>query len=163
MDAHSLLKSAFATSHYILTVYLKDLEEKDIMISPVEGMNPIAWQLGHLIINEHRAIEGVRPGSAPDLPDGFEQNHSTAALDRPGEAGYLSIKEYLKLFEQLRGATMKLIESLTAEDLDAPAPEHMRHYARTAGDALLVQAIHETQHAGQFVAVRKLRNKPVVI
>src|SRR5690606_27351268 len=95
MDAHRLLKSAFTTSHYILTVYLKDLEEKDILMSPLEGMNPIAYQLGHLILNEHRAIEGIRPGSAPALPDGFEDNHSAAVLEGPGKEGYLLLKEYL--------------------------------------------------------------------
>lgn len=163
MNVHDVLKFAFGTSHYILTSYIKDLDQKDLLLRPVEGMNPIAWQLGHLIASEYTAIEAIKPGSCPDLPEGFLDRHAKDGGKVTPDTEFSALEEYLSLFEAQRAATMAVLEGLSPEDLDAPGPESMRDYAPTVGAALLMQSMHETMHTGQFVAVRRLSQKPVVI
>ncbi len=37
----------------------------DLRLRPVEGMHPIALQLGHLIVGENAFANMIKPGSAP--------------------------------------------------------------------------------------------------
>ena len=55
--------------------YVDDLSDADLRLRPVEGMHPIALQLGHLIVAEQMFIDMIKPGSAPALPDGFKEAH----------------------------------------------------------------------------------------
>lgn len=163
MNAHNVIKEAFGTSHHILTSYIKDLDQKDLFLRPVAGMNHLAWQVGHLIASEYSAIEAIKPGTCPALPEGFLETHSTDNAQNDSEEGFCDLDTYLSLYESQRQATVSLLESLSDEDLDAPGPESMRAYAPTVGSALLMQAMHETMHTGQFVPVRRMAGKPVVI
>ena len=61
-------RSTRATS--FCTKYLNDLSDADLRLRPVEGMHPIALQLGHLIIAEQMFNDMIKPGSAPAFPTG---------------------------------------------------------------------------------------------
>ena len=54
---------------------MDDLSDADLRLRPVEGMHPIALQLGHLIVAEQMFNNMIKPGSAPALPDGFKEAH----------------------------------------------------------------------------------------
>ena len=44
-------------SDFIIKSYLDDLSDADLRLRPVEGMHPIALQLGHLIVAERMFME----------------------------------------------------------------------------------------------------------
>ena len=80
-----------------MTSYLGDLDDADLLVRPVEGMNHIAWQLGHLISSERGMVEAIRPGSCPPLPEGFEANHDREDTTSDDPARFLSKDDYLDL------------------------------------------------------------------
>ena len=49
-------------SDFILHKYIDDLSDADLRVTPVEGMHPIALQLGHLILGEQMFNNLVDPG-----------------------------------------------------------------------------------------------------
>ncbi len=165
MHPKDVIRTSMDMSERILMAYVGDLDDADLKIPPSEGMNPIAWQLGHLISSERSMLEAIKPGSSPALPQGFEAAHSTEKA-KAGELDPSAFKtkaEYLHLWNEQRAATKALLDGLSETDLDAPAPERMRNYLPTVGAALGMTGSHALMHVGQFVPVRRKRGKPVVI
>jgi uncharacterized damage-inducible protein DinB len=162
MNARQAIRNTLDRSEFILKAYLEDLSDAELLERPVPGANHIAWQLGHLIKSEHQMVEAAFPGSMPPLPEGFGERYTaqTAALDDP--AAFASKAEYLRLRGEQRAATLAVLDRITDEDLDRPAPEAFRHFLGTVGDLLMMQGLHGLMHAGQWaVARRKLGRKPL--
>jgi DinB superfamily len=160
MTPQSLLKETYELSKMVLRSYISDFSDEDLLLSPGEGCNCIAWQLGHLIQSECGLLDSVKAGSSPSLPAGFAETHSKAGS---GESAFLTKQGYLDLADQVQVATFGVIDSLTASDLDAPSPENYRKMFPTVGSMLLLIATHSMMHAGQLVPLRRLLKKPVVI
>lgn len=162
MKAQDAIKAALNRAHGMMNLYLKDFSDNDILMRPAPAANHIAWQLGHLIGVENRSANSMKPNSGIKLPEKFEERHSkdTASVNDP--SAFFKVSEYVKLFDEVRAATIANIESFNEQDLDAPGPERLRAMAPTVGDALVLMAIHQTAHAGQFVVVRRLLGKPVL-
>lgn len=162
MTPHDLIRHNLNMCHGLLTSYIADLAEADLMVRPLPNMNHIAWQLGHLIGSEHELVSAAIPGSMPALPPGFAERHDKAAAASNDRSKFLSKKEYLELFEIQRAATLAQLDKLSAADLDRPGPEKYRDFIPTVGAALHMQGSHEMMHAGQFVAVRRALGKPAM-
>jgi uncharacterized damage-inducible protein DinB len=161
-------KQAIATSLHatknILSMYLADLSDADLLVRPVPGANHIAWQLGHLISGEPHLVRMVIADAAyPEFPAGFAQAHAPEAAKAETPQGYLKKDEYLGLFDKTRAATLAAVEKLTDADLDRPTQGKMATFAPTVGALLLLVGNHTLMHAGQFTVVRRKLGKPVVM
>lgn len=157
------IRMAHKTSLGMVETYLADLSDDELLFRPVEGMNPIAWQLGHLLISERQMLEFVSPGSSPPLPDGFADAYGRETPEHRDHSHYATKAEYLDLLRAQRAASASVLESISDAELDAPGPPKMASYAPTKGAVLLMIGMHQAMHIGQFVAVRRTLNKPVVI
>ncbi|HEX8201669.1 MAG TPA: DinB family protein, partial [Isosphaeraceae bacterium] len=142
MQPKDVIRQSLDMSDFILNSYLADLSDADLQVRAVAGMNPIAWQVGHLIVTERNFVEGIRPGSCPPLPEGFEPAHARQAGQAEDTAKYRSQAEYLALWKAQRTATRAVLDALTDADLDAPGPEQFRRMAPTAGAVLNFAGIH---------------------
>ena len=162
MTPKDVIKSTIDMSHMVLTTYLGDLADEDLMNRPVPQANHIAWQLGHLITSEHKMLSdaGIK---MPDLPDGFAESYTkeTSSSDDPSK--FHKKAQYMEWMEQQRAATLATLSSTPEADLDKATPDSMKEYAPTVGAAFNMIGIHEMMHAGQFVAVRRKLGKPVLI
>ncbi len=163
MHAKDAIRHSLQASQFVIDSYLDGLSDEDLLVRPVEGMNHIAWQLGHLILVERMVVESARPGSCPPLPDGFAEVHARepAAQSSSDKGRFRSLAEYQALWRAQREATRTVLDSLSDAELDSPGPERIRHRARTMGEAFNMMGVHALTHAGQFVPVRRLRNRPV--
>ena len=162
MSPKDVIRSSVQTSQMIVDSYLDGLTDKDIMIRAVPGMNHIAWQLGHLIESERVMIELVKPGSSPALPDGFAEAHARETTSSDDPSKFRSLDEYKALWKAQREATLSVLDSTPESDYERTDPA-FPPYASTIGALLLMTANHPLMHAGQFVAVRRLLNKPISI
>jgi len=163
MHSKDVIQIALKSTQEILSMYLADLSDADLLVRPVPGANTIAWQLGHLIAAEPHLLHMGLPNAAlPELPAGFDKAHSkeTAALDSP--QGFKGKKEYLDLFAKVRGATAAAAAKLSDADLDRPMSGDMAKYAPTLGALFILLANHTLMHAGQFTVVRRKLGKPVL-
>lgn len=162
MNARQAIRIGIDSATHISLGYLSDLTEDEFLVRPVPGANHIAWQLGHLIGSEHQMVELTCPGSMPALPAGFTEKYTpeTAALD--AKEAFHSKSVLMNAFEEQHSATLRALEKLTDADLDKPAPEPFREYAKTVGEVFAMQGTHWLMHAGQWAVVRrKLGRKPL--
>jgi hypothetical protein len=155
MNSAEAIRLAIDSGQMISLAYLGDLTDADFLHRPHPGCNHIAWQMGHLIASEHQMIEGVAPGSMPDLPTGFAGKYTkeTAALD--DAAAFHSKQELMELFEHIRAATLAALAQISDDDLDKASPEEMHSYAPTVGAAFSLQGGHWLMHAGQWAVIRR--------
>jgi len=165
MHAKDAILHTYGMNERILGAYLGDLSDADLLVRPVPGQNHIAWQLGHLINTERGLVEGIKPGTCPPLPEGFEQAHAREADATTSDdvSKFLSKERYLELFQAQRAATRKVLEGLSDADLAAPAPERAQRIAPTVGAVMVLLGNHLLMHVGQFVSVRRKLGKPVAI
>ena len=164
MPWKEFLRNTIETCHGVLTTYLSDLEDADLMVRPVPGANHIAWQLGHVIVMEQQMIE-LAGYTVPDLPDGFIEAHSPEASKCDDASAFHTKQAYLELLEQQRISTLAALDQTAESDLDKAAPEALRSGAgtRTIAAVFHVIGMHEIMHASQFVVVRRKLGKPVLI
>jgi uncharacterized damage-inducible protein DinB len=161
MGPRDVIRHTLDMSDIIIKSYLKDLSDADLRLRPVEGMNPIALQLGHLIVAERMFKEWIKPGSAPPLPEGFQEAHDLKKANGD-EARFLTKDEYLKLWDEQRAATKAVLDSVSDADLDDNRDGKLPQFVPTVGAVLNMAGIHAINHSGQFVAVRRMLKKPIV-
>lgn len=163
MNTKDALKSTMDMSLFVLNAYLGDLNDADLMKRPGAGCNHLAWQLGHLISSESGLVNSICPGKGGELPAGFEERHAKdkTGIDDPKQ--FNTKQEYVDLFTQVRAATLKALDEFPEKDFDAPSPERMRKFFPTMGSMFTLIGSHPMMHAGQFVVVRRMLGKPVVI
>lgn len=162
MNARSAIKAALATAEMIGLAYMEDLSDDEMMVRPIEGCNHIKWQLGHLIVSENKMINASVPGALPDLPAGFADRYKSdnSAIDDKNH--FDSKNELLQLYRKQRQATLRTLDGLTEQQLDAGTDESIRSYAPTVGTAFVMQDSHWMMHAGQWAVIRrKLGRKPI--
>ena len=163
MNSIAAIRTALKSSHQLLTWFVGDLSDADLLVRPVAGANHIAWQIGHLILSE-RGMGAELPGiTYPELPAGFAAQHGkeTAMTDPP--VGFASRAEYVELFTAVRNATIAALDKLTEADLDRPTQGRMAPFAPTLGALLLLVSNHSLMHAGQFSVVRRKLGKPILM
>lgn len=160
MGPKDIIKKTLDMSDFILKSYVGDLSDAELKMVPIEGMNPIALQLGHLISAERMFAEMIKPGASPTLPAGFEEAHSLK--NQSGDdSRFLTKDEYMKLYEAQRAATKAVIDGVPDSDLPDTRGGKLPQFAPTVADVLNIAGVHSLNHSGQFVAVRRKLNKPI--
>jgi hypothetical protein len=158
MGPKDVIRNTLDTSDFIIKAYVNDLSDEELRMVPVEGMHPIALQLGHLIVAERMFQEFVEPGSAAPLPDGFAEAHD---IKKPAGSGFKSKDEYIKLWDEQRAGTKALLDRVKDAELGDNRNGTLPPWAPTVGAALNIAGLHAINHSGQFVAVRRKLNKPI--
>ncbi|OYW13383.1 MAG: hypothetical protein B7Z55_16935 [Planctomycetales bacterium 12-60-4] len=163
MDTKDAIRGALNLSSTVLSSYIGDLSDAELLRRPAPGCNHIAWQLGHLVASEVGLLNGIQPGAGAELPAGFAEKHSKDKIGSDNPADFCTKQEYLDLAEKVHAATLKLLDAYPEADFDKPSPENFRSLFPTMGSMFLLIATHPMMHAGQFVPVRRALGKPVVI
>lgn len=160
MSIASHIASSLELPGFIVRSYLEDLTDGDLLVRPLENMNHIAWQLGHLIAGENFHINEVYPDSMPPLPEGFRDRHSKETAASEDRSLFLTKSEYLELMEQQRAGTLAVLKELSAEELLKPSPESIRYFGPTIGSVFAGESAHWMMHAGQWAVVRRKLGRP---
>ena len=163
MYAKDIITQSLDTSDHIARAYMADLDQKQMLERPAPGMNPIAWQIGHLLSVERKTIDGIKPGSCPALPAGFDEAHGKEAGLSDDTSKYLPKDQYLSLFEAQRKATKEVLAGLSEAELSAEPANTFQGMCPTVGHIFNFMGSHVMMHVGQFVPVRRNAGKPIVI
>ncbi len=158
MTAKDAIRNVIEFCDGLLRQYISDLTDRELLVRSVPGTNHIAWQLGHLIANEHRMLEALGGTVAP-LPDGFAESHGKEAATSDDPAKFRSKAEYVKLLDAQRTAALAALARTPESQLEQPGPESMRAYAPTVGAVFTLLGTHKLMHAGQFVPIRRKLGK----
>ena len=163
MDAKQAIAMTLNTSSMVLNAYISDLTDEELLERPGPGCNPIAWQLGHLIVAGCSLLNAVAEGAAPELPEGFAEQHGKDAATGDAPANYCTKQQYIELADKVQAATKEALEKAPAESLDEATQGPMAERFPTKGSVWVLLAMHGMMHAGQFVPVRRRLDKAVVI
>ena len=155
MSIADQIKAELPLPTFTTNAYLQDLTDDDLFIRPHEKANHIAWQLGHLIVSEHNLNNMVCPDSMPALPEGFAEKHGKEAAASDDPSAFCTKDEYLQAMQEQRAGTMALLDRLSDEELQKPAPENIQKLGATVGAVIAAQSAHWMMHAGQWVIVRR--------
>ncbi len=159
MSIAKQIKHELSLPASVVQGYLGDLSDEDLLRRPVPNANHIAWQLGHLIVSEHDINNMVFPESMPALPKGFAEKHNKEAAANDDPSSFCSKDEYLQLMDEQRAGTLALLDRLSDEELEKPAPQSLQAFGPTVGAVIAGQSAHWMMHAGQWVIVRRQLNK----
>ncbi len=163
MNAQDAIRTTLEVSSMVLTSYISDLTDAELMHRPAPGCNHLAWQLGHLVASECNLLEAAQPGAAAELPAGFAEKHSKETSGEDDPAKFCTKQEYLDLFDKVHAASLAALAKTSEADLDAESPEQFRQMFPTVGHIYVLIATHGMMHAGQFVPVRRELGKPVLM
>jgi hypothetical protein len=157
------VRTALQSTHHLVTWFLGDLSDADLLVRPSPGANHIAWQMGHLIASEQRLAGPNLPAARySDLPAGFAEKHNKDTAAKESPADFYTRAEYVELFTKTRQATIAALETLSDADLDRPTEGPMKSFAPTLGALLLLVSNHALMHGGQFSVVRRKLGKPIL-
>ena len=163
MTGSAAIQEVLKSTHFLLTQYLNDLSDADLLVRPVPGANHIAWQLGHLVVAERGLVTAEMPKAAyPELPAGFADAHAKGTASQDGPAGFRTKDEYLALLNAMRSASIATVGALTDADLDRASVGPMAKFAPTLAATFILVANHTLMHGGQITVVRRKLGKPVV-
>lgn len=163
MDAKVAIEQTYGFSQMVLTSYVNDLTDAELLTRPGKDCNHVAWQLGHLITSEIQLLESIAPGHGVSLPEGFAEKHSKENKDSDTASDFASKDEYLRLFGEIKEATFAALSEQSDEDMAQPAPEFLESMCPNRCGVFVLIANHAMMHVGQFVPVRRQLGKPVVI
>lgn len=163
MHGKDAIRNTYELSQMVLTSYVGDLSDEELLKRPSDGCNHIAWQLGHLISSECSLLDAVAPGASIDLPEGFAEKHGKENTSSESADDFCGKDEYVGYFEKLKEASLKALDAQSDEDLQKPAPEHLQSICPNVGGVFVLIANHAMMHVGQFVPVRRQLGKPIVI
>ncbi len=158
--AKDVIRLNLGAADYMLKSYLKDLSDDDLLVVAIEGTNPIAWQIGHIISAERWLAETVKPGASPPLPEGFDAAHNKETAAPHAFKPVATKADYLKAWDTQRAASLALLDALPDDQLGSPSGIE---FAPTFAAALNAIGGHALGHIGQFIAVRRKLGKPIVI
>jgi hypothetical protein len=162
VNAKDAIRYALTSTQNMLSMYVSDLSDADLLIRPAPTANHIAWQLGHLIAAESGMGRMVPGAKYPELPAGFAEQHDKATSAKDPPTGFATKAVYLDLFNKVRGASLAALDKMPDADLDRPTEGRMAEFAPTVGALMMLNANHVLMHAGQFTVVRRKLGKPVL-
>jgi len=142
---------------------VKDFDDQDFY-TRVDRVNPGVWILGHMA-NSEPGIVFSALGEEPPLPADWDSWFRLGAKVLDDLQQYPELPEIRRVLDDSHKQTQQRIRSLTDEDLLASAHPDMQVFPwlKTVRDALGFAAIHECNHGGQLMLLRKLLGKPGLV
>src|SRR3954451_16976392 len=98
MTGIDAIRTSLRSTQQLVTWFLSDLSDADLLVRPVAGANHIAWQVGHLILSEPMLAKSVPGAAYPEMPANFATSHAQDRSTADGTEGYLTRAEYVDLF-----------------------------------------------------------------
>ena len=132
-----------------------DMQDAPTTQPTSKGGNHPLWVLGHVTRAESDLLDGFILGQ----PNRFPELELCSMGNTPSmnESDYPSMEELMGKFEEIRGATLAHLETLTDEDLDkkSHAPEEFGAFFGTVGACFAAMSTHVAFHAGQVADARR--------
>ena len=128
---------------------LADLIDEEARRSPMAGLAPIVWQVGHLAWADSSMARRVDGGSA--APDGYSDLFKTGT---GGEAAYPPLAEVKEVLDRAQQS----LEAV-ARSADPTTPLEARNYGNV-GEMLVFASYHRGYHMGKMTTLRALLKKP---
>lgn len=156
MNSVEFIKLSLDNSKGWLMGLLNDMQDAPLTQPTPNGGNHPLWVLGHIVHSESNLLDVFILGKTNRYPN-FEPLFAMGTEPTTDASQYPSIDELIAKFEEIRGASLTHLESLSEKDLDQPshAPEQFGPGFSTVGGCFSAMCIHPGFHAGQVADARR--------
>ncbi len=147
-------------SREISLYVIQDFEEDDFY-QKIEHVNPGIWTLGHMAGSEPGIVYTALNEPIP-RPESWSEYFNIGAKLLDDLHQYPPLSEVRQVLEEGHLKTQERIKQMSEADLNAPAHPDMQVFPwlKTIRDAISLALIHESNHGGQLIWLRKLLGKP---
>ena len=139
---------------------LSHVDESLWFQQPRDGINHVAWQVGHMAIAQYglclKRVRGVRPEDDQLLPvEEYRRLFGKGSVPSPSEHDYPTPVEIRAVFDSVNARVLEETAGLDEGVLEESAgPAHPMF--STKGGSLRFCAKHEMLHVGQIGLLRRL-------
>jgi hypothetical protein len=139
---------------------INDFADQDFYVKP-DRVNPGIWILGHMASSASALVFNPLDEPLP-LPENWGKWFGIGAKLLDDLHQYPPLEEVRSVLNDSHQKTLERIRKLSDDDLLAPvAPKmHIFEWMNAIRDAVGFAVIHESNHTGQLMLLRKLLGKP---
>jgi uncharacterized damage-inducible protein DinB len=148
------MMNAWNVNAWVVGRILDGFEGEDWRGRP-SGANPAIWLLGHILMERKLLCRELGMDEPPVERDALFAP-GTRPEDVPAEIGG---EQLAAEFEALHGRLIGHLESMRAEDLEAPVETDYPEMPKTRLGALQFLFLHESYHVGQLGSLRVMLGK----
>jgi hypothetical protein len=160
MKAVDFIRKGLEMSTNMTLALLDDMKDRPLTFPTPKGGNHPLWVLGHLAWSEgeFHQLMSVRPNPVAHWKELFSFGTEPTAE----AARYPAFEVVRKAFADQRAETMRLLDSLTDEELDRPTncPPELTQFIGTVGGCMLLGIVHPMAHRGQVADARRAAGRP---
>ena len=129
-----------------------------------DNINPGIWVLGHMSNSIPSIVFKALGEPVPVSPE-WSKWFAIGAKVLDDLHEYPSLSEIRRVLNEGQQLTLQRIKKLTDQELLAPCDPKMQviPWLKTVRDAICLAVIHESNHGGQLIWLRKLVGKPGLI
>ncbi len=165
MKTNEFIQLSLAMSKNWACQLLEDMKDEPLAQPTSRGGNHPLWVLGHLVHAESFFFDECMQGKPHRFP---ESKDLFAAGTEPhtDAAKYPSMDQLLANWDKIRGESLALLDTLSAEDLDnaTSAPEEFADFFGTNAKCFSAMIVHTSFHAGQVADARRaVGRKPLMM
>jgi uncharacterized damage-inducible protein DinB len=167
MDTRDHARYALQFSRRILNGQLETFKTPETWVFQVHPKaNHALWIAAHLALVDNSFINKFRPALARK-PEGWDTLFGFGSQPKPDANEYPPPDEVLAYFHERRSTLLRLLDELSVEEWEAPAPPTGARSplagAPNMGHSFIFVSQHEAMHAGQLtVAHRALGHAPLL-
>ena len=156
MHTKDIIQFALTVSNEAVLSIIDEMSDAPTTFPTLNGGCHPLWVLGHLTVIEG-AIPEVLFGETNSL-EHWQQYFGTGTEPVADTSKYPPFAEVREKYLQLRERNLKLLESLSEEDLDKPTstpPKGLEHEFGTYGQSFMTLALHQMSHRSHLTDARR--------
>ena len=138
---------------------LEAIDQKHWFQQPVEEINHVAWQVGHLAMAQYGLVlfrqRGRKLEDTELMSSAFRKKFSRGSTPNQDPEFYPSIQEIINVYDRVYSQSMEELATYPVDHLNEPVDNPYAAYPTKLG-CLIFCAHHEMLHAGQIGMLRRL-------
>ena len=165
MRATELLRFQLEASKHLTAGLLADMQDAPLTSPTPNGGNHPTWIAGHLVYAEANLTSHILFGQENPLI-GWKELFGRGSEPSSEPEKYPPLKDLLAQWDEVRAGTLKILDTLSDEDLDQPSanpPEGREEFFGTYGKVFSAIALHTLMHRGQVADARRAAGRAAVM
>ncbi len=165
MKATNLIRFQLEVSKKLTTELLADMSDLPLTEPTPNGGNHPLWVAGHLAYSEANLTNHILFGRTNPLSP-WKELFAGGSKPTPDASRYPSMQEVLAKWDEVRVDTIKILDSLSDEDLEKPAanpPEGREEFFGNYGKVFSILALHAMMHRGQVADARRAAGREALM
>ena len=157
MESKELIKANLEATLAMVLKLAEDMKDAPLTSPTPNGGNHPMWVIGHLAYSEGAVICGLMLGE-PNPHEAWKEVFANGTEPVDDASVYPPFDDVIAKLRQTNQATLKLLDSLSEEDLDQASkntPPQFESFFGTYRKCFMMMSNHRLMHYGQLADARR--------